>query len=46
MEFCTSRWAYLLEDLSQIVEGYVEFIKLKVLKEMSRNIFIFFLEHL
>ena len=32
MEFCSSARAYLAEDLSQIVKGYEEFIKLKVWK--------------
>ena len=35
MEFCGSVQAWLAEDLSQIVEGYLEFIKLKVWKPIS-----------
>ena len=31
MEYCASMKAQPTEDLSQIVEGYLEFIKLKVL---------------
>ena len=35
MEYCASAWAMLAEHLSQIVEGYVELIELKVLKPIS-----------
>ena len=37
-EFFASAQVYLVEDLSQIVEGYVEFIKLKMWKPISRMI--------
>ena len=37
-EFFSSVRAWLAEDLSQIVEGYVEFIKLKVWKLISRGV--------
>ena len=35
MEFCVSVPQYPVEDMSQIVDGYVEFIQIKVLKLIS-----------
>ena len=35
MEFCASALSYLADDLSQIVEEYVEFMKLKAWKPTS-----------
>ena len=38
IEYSTSTRAQLVEDLSKIMEAYVEFIKLKVLKPSSRRV--------
>ena len=37
MEYCASAQAQLEEDLTKIVVGYVEFIRLKVLKPLSQK---------
>ena len=40
MDFCVGVRAYLAEDMSQFVEGYVELIKLKALKGFHKVQFL------